>query len=212
MNRSVQRHQLRRLRKTLTPSEQRSAAYALCRNIARLPDYQRATRIALYFANDGEISPHFIAAMALRQHKHVYYPVLTRQKMIFRPYRQGAKLTPNRFGIPEPLPLNKPIATRQLDLVLLPLVGFDNRGNRMGMGGGFYDRTFAYKRRHPFLPPVLIGLAHRCQERPQLEIEHWDIPMDFIVTDQCIIRSRTHNKGANNSSQAQRTGLKRETK
>ncbi len=91
----------------------------------------------------------------------------------------------NIYGIREPklIPANRRAAWA-LDLVLLPLVAFDALGNRMGMGGGYYDRTFSFKSlRKGMTGPNLIGLAHEIQRVEKLPIESWDIPLTSIVTD-----------------------------
>jgi len=95
------------------------------------------------------------------------------------------KLTRNRFRIAEPIPC----AARQrapwtLDLILLPLVGFDLHGGRLGMGGGFYDRCLAYRQRHKqWQKPVLLGVAHACQQVDRLTLASWDVRLDAVVTD-----------------------------
>ncbi len=72
----------------------------------------------------------------------------------------------------------------------MPLVAFDRHGNRLGMGGGFYDRAFAFKRNHPYIRPMLIGLAHGVQEEGILEAAPWDIPLRAVATDKEILVSR----------------------
>ena len=104
---------------------------------------------------------------------------------MFRRYRPGEKLVANRFGIPEP-PHRRgnTLSAKQLDVIFLPLVGFDAAGNRLGMGGGFYDRTLSQ------LParnrPLLAGLAHDVQRVDKLPVQRWDIPLDAVVTDRRI--------------------------
>ncbi len=98
----------------------------------------------------------------------------------------------NRFGIPEPQARHGAHPARRLpawalDLILLPLVGFDDDGQRMGMGGGFYDRTLAFTRR-PGPRPHLIGLAHECQRVESLPVAPWDVPLDAIVSDARVVR------------------------
>lgn len=97
----------------------------------------------------------------------------------------------NRFGIPEPL--GKAVAPQRLDAVCVPLVGFDGRGRRLGMGGGFYDRTFAVnarKKRGNARGPRLIGLAHACQQVGRLPHEDWDVRLTGVVTERKWIRAR----------------------
>ncbi|WP_075184861.1 5-formyltetrahydrofolate cyclo-ligase [Teredinibacter haidensis] len=190
MNKAALRSHIRSQRNALSSLQQRTAASNLCNQIVKLPEYKRARHIALYFANDGEISPHHLGQTARSQQKKTYYPVLTRQQMIFRPYKGRQKLMKNRFNIPEPLPRYRARQVRELDIVFLPLVAFDEEGNRLGMGGGFYDRTFAFKNQSPFVRPLLIGLAHQLQQQGQLITEAWDIPLDMIATDKEVITVR----------------------
>ena len=187
MNKANLRSIFRNRRRTLNTSQQRTAADNLCRQILRLPHFNGAKNIALYFANDGEISPHKLAYRARAQNKITWYPVLTRKQMSFRVNNGRSKLWRNRYGIAEPLPKQKCLDANQLDIVLLPLVAFDRAGNRLGMGGGYYDRTFAFKRRIPHHGPLLVGLAHALQEHTELTADNWDIPLDYIVTDREII-------------------------
>lgn len=92
----------------------------------------------------------------------------------------------NRFGIIESSdPRRRGI--NSLDALLIPLVGFDARGNRLGMGAGFYDR--ALTQRHG-RRPLAIGVAFACQQVDALPVDPWDQPLDYIVTDSGIIDAR----------------------
>lgn len=182
------RRALRRRRRSLTQRQQKQAARQLAQRLLGSPSLYRARHIAIYLANDGEIDPApYIRAARLRGIRF-YLPVLhpfRNGHMVFTPYDESTKLRANRFGIPEPTFNGN--AYRQawaLDAVLLPLVGFDLEGGRLGMGGGFYDRTFSFIRRTPRLAPQLIGLAHEIQRVVRLPIEPWDIPLQGIVTEQ----------------------------
>ncbi|CAN2982196.1 MULTISPECIES: 5-formyltetrahydrofolate cyclo-ligase [Pseudomonas] len=182
------RRMLRKARRALTPSEQRQAAHGLYRQLAQHPLFRRAKHISLYLPTDGEIDPRLLLRAAQRRGKATYLPVLSawpRTKMVFQRVRPGDKLLPNRFRILEP----RVNARRQrkvwaLDLVLLPLVGFDDVGGRLGMGGGFYDRSLAYlARRQSWRKPTLLGLAHECQKVERLAQASWDVPLAGTVTD-----------------------------
>lgn len=182
------RRMLRKARRALTPSEQRQAAHGLYRQLAQHPLFRRAKHISLYLPTDGEIDPRLLLRAAQRRGKATYLPVLSawpRTKMVFQRVRPGDKLLPNRFRILEP----RVNARRQrqvwaLDLVLLPLVGFDDGGGRLGMGGGFYDRSLAYlARRQSWRKPTLLGLAHECQKVERLAQASWDVPLAGTVTD-----------------------------
>ncbi|MCO8310062.1 5-formyltetrahydrofolate cyclo-ligase [Pseudomonas mandelii] len=182
------RRMLRKARRALTPSQQREAARGLYKQLAQHPLFRRAKHISLYLPNDGEIDPRLLMRAAQRRGKAIYLPVLSawpRTKMVFQRIHPGEKLKPNRFRIPEP---RHNIARQRkvwaLDLVLLPLVGFDDVGGRLGMGGGFYDRSLAYlARRKDWRKPTLLGLAHECQKVQRLAQASWDVPLQGTVTD-----------------------------
>jgi 5-formyltetrahydrofolate cyclo-ligase len=151
-------------------------------------NYRYCTHIALYLANDGEIDPHYICEHAWDNGKQVYLPILAplKDSLYFAPYLPDSKLQLNRFNIPEPVCRPSEWKTaKQMDLLLLPLVAFDEQGNRIGMGGGFYDRTLAYLRyRTNWRKPVLVGLAHEIQKTGSLVTQSWDIPLDYVLTEE----------------------------
>ncbi len=163
---------------------------------------QRARRVALYLPNDGEIDPRPLIDWLERRRARVYLPVLrplSDNRLWFVHYHAGTRMTRNRFGIAEPSTrfgahrANR-LPAWALDIVLLPLVGFDGDGQRIGMGGGFYDRTFAFAReRRP--RPALIGLAHDCQRVETLPTASWDVPLDAIVSDREVIAPRGDDRG-----------------
>lgn len=179
---------LRQRRRDLSPHQQKRASMGLCRQLARLPAFMNSRRIAAYIPNDGEISAQPLIELAWRLGKQVYLPVLhpfRKGYLFFMEHLPDQPLALNKFGIPEPLcSHDSRIATWTLDLVLTPLVGFDEQGNRMGMGGGFYDRTFAFMESgHTPRRPRLVGVAHEIQKVETLPCERWDIAMDFIATE-----------------------------
>lgn len=188
LSRPQLRRMLRQARRALSRGEQRQAARGLYRQLAQQPLFRRARHISLYLPTDGEIDPRLLLRAAQRRGKATYLPVLSawpRTKMVFQRVRPGEKLRPNRFRILEPRV--NPARQRKvwtLDLVLLPLVGFDEGGGRLGMGGGFYDRSLAYlARRKSWRKPTLLGLAHECQKVEKLAQASWDVPLQGTVTD-----------------------------
>ena len=189
LSRPALRRKLRHARRQLTPAQQRLAARRLYRQLAQHPLFRRARHIALYLPNDGEIDPRLLLQAAQRRGKATYLPVLNpwpRTRMVFQRIEPGEQLRRNRFGILEPV-----IRTARqrrvwaLDLLLIPLVGFDEKGGRLGMGGGFYDRSLAYRAmRKKSHKPTLLGLAHECQRVDRLPLESWDVALQATVTDQ----------------------------
>lgn len=184
------RQQIRRLRQNLSTDTQQKHSSALCQHIIKHKKYRNSSHVACYLANDGEIDPSPLIEHAWFAGKQVYLPVLSpiKNSLYFAPYEQNTRFKHNRFNIAEPIchPSNW-VKAAQLDLLLLPLVAFDENGNRVGMGGGFYDRTLAYlQHRRYWRKPVLMGLAHELQKVAPLETQRWDIPLDCIITEkQC---------------------------
>lgn len=189
------RSELRARRRALNPTQQMQASIFLLRHLMKLPQFMRARNVALYVANDGEIDPEPIARQLWKMEKHCFLPVLRpdkRKDLWFVEYTPDALLTKNRFGIPEPdFRSQHRMSAQLLDVVLMPLVGFDRTGARLGMGGGFYDTTFAFKQKKFTGKPALIGLAHACQQVDSLATDAWDIPLFAIVTDQGIMLPQT---------------------
>jgi 5-formyltetrahydrofolate cyclo-ligase len=190
VNRATLRQQLRHTRRSLSHRQQHQAATSIDRHIANSGLLLKHRDIAFYLANDGEIDP---APLLLRAHRlgiRCYLPVLApNNRLWFIRYRPGDKLNKNRYGIAEPFLRKRHRKPWSLGLVLLPLVGFDRQGGRMGMGGGYYDRSLHRIGTLPAMNrPRLIGLAHQCQEVPKLELESWDIPLSQVVTDVEVIK------------------------
>ena len=197
MSRSQLRRELRQRRRELTRREQRQASNALCHHLKASADVKRARHLALYWPNDGEIDPRPFRAVARELGKQCYLPVLHpvhHNRLWFFELNEDTQLVRNRFGIPEPgIRGNTSRPPWALDLILMPLVGFTEKGDRLGMGGGFYDRTFEFLHHAACHKPRLIGLAHECQRVASMPTASWDIPMDSIITDggQYPVQSRS---------------------
>lgn len=184
------RQRLRAQRGALDAGRRIAAQRTVHDRVVSLALFHQARHIAGYLADRGEFDPTAILETAHDLGKSVYLPVLNGrgQPMCFAPYRPGAALIPNRLGILEPDVLSDQlIRPWQLDLVLAPLVGFDATGQRLGMGGGYYDRSFAFLN-EPARPerPRLLGLAFELQKLPRLPFRPWDIPLDAVITERCI--------------------------
>lgn len=188
VTRSALRRQLRAGRRALSAQHQRHASKQLFHRLAQHPLFIRSRHIAFYLATDGEIDPCLLLNHAKRMGKACYVPVLSRwpaTQMRFQRLTAGQRWRANRYGISEPVYCpRQQVPAWRLGLVLMPLVGFDARGNRLGMGGGFYDRVFGYRARHrALIGPTLMGLAHHGQKVASLPVASWDIPLDAIMTD-----------------------------
>ena len=182
------RQQFRQRRQALTDSQQQSAARQLCARFARLSCFRRSRTIALYCASDGEIELQGLLHAAWRAGKQTFLPVITGPgQMEFRRHRAGEQLQLNRYGIAEPQAGRALIATLALDLIITPLVAFDRRGYRLGMGGGYYDRALRQSSKRSN-KPLLIGAAHSFQELEAVPTESWDRRLQGVVTEQAYYR------------------------
>jgi 5-formyltetrahydrofolate cyclo-ligase len=172
------RTEFRQKRQQLSASEQRTAQSKCCKALIANPHFKAANRIGFYLANDGEVSPQCALNYALKSGKRCYLPRITpRSTLEFAAVYSDSHFVKNHYAIDEPVGDETcPIA--ELDLLLLPLVAFDKAGNRLGMGGGYYDRALAQRSN---TKPRLIGLAHCCQEAPALAVDSWDIPLESII-------------------------------
>ncbi len=183
------RSHLRQRRRALTATQQHHASRHCLQRCNRLPMVFRAQYVAFYCATDGEVQ---LDAYRLRGAHRIFLPCVQASSnlLLFRHCTPRTRLRPNRFQIPEPV-RTRPVAAWTLDLVFVPLVGFDLQGNRLGMGGGFYDRLFADLNRRP-RRPWLIGLAHDCQQTGQFVPAPWDLPLDALVTPSRFLRFSQH--------------------
>lgn len=190
------RKQIRARRRAIPGSERHRASRELARRAASLRVFATAHHVAGYLAFDGEMDPAPLLERAWEMGKQVYLPVLVghpHDHLLFAPYRPDDPMKPNHFGIPEPaVPQEELVSPHLLDLALTPLVAFEANGTRVGMGGGFYDRTFAFLVNPGHLPkPRLLGLAYELQKVEGLTRQPWDVPLDGILTEAALYPGET---------------------
>ena len=180
------RQRLRKLRRALTEEQQARASHALAHVGADTSLLQTAHHIAFYSADDGEIDPHALLTQAQTQGKVCYLPVVRQDTLLFAPLGTAPRWRSNIFGIAEPV-VNEAdlVSALALDLIFVPLLGFDRMGHRLGRGGGYYDRCLAQVKN--LSSPYLIGLAHAFQEVNTIPVASWDVPMQGILTEQAYI-------------------------
>ncbi|MET0119776.1 MAG: 5-formyltetrahydrofolate cyclo-ligase [Candidatus Thiodiazotropha sp. 6PLUC9] len=182
------RQQIKAKRRQLSRQTLKRHSLQISRLASNLKAFRQSKRIAFYHAVSGEIDPYPLLTEALRSAKTPYLPILRNIPdigLLFAPYSYNSKLKANKFGIPEPIfKYQQLISPWSLDMVFVPLIAFDLEGNRIGMGGGYYDRTFAFKRFRTHLRgPKMVGLAHDFQLQPLLDSNPWDIPLDQVITE-----------------------------
>jgi 5-formyltetrahydrofolate cyclo-ligase len=180
----------RALRRSLDPQQRRFAQHAAVRHLQQLLQRRPALRVAGYLAAPGEFDPALLLAALHRRGARLYVPRLSRVHpagMGFAPL--APPLRRNRFGLLEPA-AQPNMSLQFCDLVLVPLVAFDARGYRLGMGGGFYDRALAFRhRRQRWRGPLLIGVAFGVQQVDRIPDLPWDVRLDAILTDNGWIKS-----------------------
>jgi len=185
-SKTLLRSALRLRRQALSTEEQLAAAQAVTYFIATLQGWPEANRIALYLAADGEVDTTPLSDLARTMDKQLFLPVIQHDNSLsFAAWHRDDTLSTNRFGIPEPPATARRCPANDLDIVFLPVVGWDAQGGRLGMGGGFYDRTLS-----GISGPLLVGLAHTNQKVDHIPREKWDIPLNFIATDTALHRSQ----------------------
>ena len=169
-------------RQAVSAAEREAAAHSAAQLLTATAVFQQSQHIAVYYPMPTEFDSVPIIHAIWAANKKCYLPVLQGEILQFAEYHSDTALQLNQYKIPEPL--NSPIASlTKLELVLVPLVGFDLQGNRLGMGAGYYDRTFAQK-----TPQCrLLGLAYALQECPQLSHDDWDVLLDGVVTEKSIL-------------------------
>ena len=175
------RQHIRKTRQNLTALQQQQAAQRITQQALSFIEQHQARNIALYLAVDGEIATQPLIEQLWQQGKNVYLPVLhpfCKRHLLFLHYLPDTPMKQNKYGIFEPhLNVQNVLPLEQLDVIFTPLVAFDKQGNRLGMGGGFYDRTLQNSQRRF----ITVGLAHQCQQVETLPIESWDIPLEHIL-------------------------------
>jgi 5-formyltetrahydrofolate cyclo-ligase len=196
------RRQLREARRAIPASGRIAAAQSLAQRLLSLPSAPNAGAVAGYWAVDGEIALH-AWQLQLRAHLTYCLPLLGEDGLLaFAPWRAGDPLTTNRFGIPEPdVAPESRLGPEAMAMVVLPMVGFDARCQRLGMGGGWYDRSFAASHttnsgtgRHR--KPLLVGAAFSAQQVDVLPVEPWDVALDVVCTEHDIFYRRPTDESA----------------
>lgn len=204
--RSRIRSEIRARRRSLLAETRAAATDRIVSRFASLAGFRQARRLAGFLAFDGEADPLELMITAHRAQKEVFVPVIIgkKQPLQFCPWEPGIKMRRNHFGIDEPdVPRENWIEAKDLDLVICPLVAFDLCCHRLGVGGGYYDRSFGFlngrstdsRPKSSFLQvgpgfpmPLLAGFAFDLQRIPMIQPQPWDVFLDLVVTERKIYR------------------------
>lgn len=195
-SRQTLRQHYRHYRQNLSKTEQKRASENIIDIALKSKVFLGTQKIACYLANDGELDLMPLILALWQLNINTYLPVLhpfSKGHLLFIQYTETTQMTSNRFGIQEPLlNIEKVIKPEELDCLLIPLVSFDKQGNRLGMGGGFYDRTLEPVITKGIIErPQLIGVAHEGQMSEELPSQGWDIPMQAILTPERLLTTKS---------------------
>src|SRR5271155_2296867 len=184
MKATLRKH-MRAQRRSLSAADHERRSSLAAKAVAGLPMFKAGKRVALYLPFDRETDTAALIAAARRRGVRVFVPVIVdRRHSRIRFYPLGGKTRRGVFGIAVPARTDRPMPPRWLDLIVIPLVGVDAAGRRLGMGGGFYDRALEFRRRRRHWPgPRLVGLAFDCQRTESSFAEPWDVSLDSLATE-----------------------------
>jgi 5-formyltetrahydrofolate cyclo-ligase len=200
MSLSQLRKSLRSTRRSIAPLERDEKSQLIARNLARYLPFRRCKKLAVYLPLPEEVDTLPVIELARLLNKPIYLPVIDtkvwrKQAMVFAQYSPGeTPLRENRFGIREPA-VNPGSCIRgiNIEFVCVPVVGFNDRCDRIGMGGGYYDQAFDSRR---FQRSKLVGLAYEAQ-LADFEPAWHDVPMQAVITEDRVIERTPDGSGAN---------------
>jgi 5-formyltetrahydrofolate cyclo-ligase len=179
------RKQLRAARRSLSAAEHRRRSMSAAEKLMRHRLFSAGKRIALYLPFDGELDTSALISAAQLRGVELFVPVIAdRRHRRMRFYPLVGETKPGVFGISVPRFRGTPISPQWMDLIIIPLVGVDGDGRRLGLGGGFYDRALDFRRRRRYWKgPHLMGLAFDCQRTRVQFAEAWDVRLNSLATE-----------------------------
>lgn len=186
---SLLRRYLRQQRRATSKQQQRAAGNAILRHVQHHATLATARKIGVYLSAFGEVDTAPLIEWCFKHAKQLYLPQVRHldQRLLWlrvsRRQWQNRRFHPHRLGMLQPRH-QRGMAVQQLDVLIMPLLGFDATGNRLGMGGGFYDRTLSGTAKHPFR----LGIAYDFQRVEQLNRKPWDQGLDAVATPQYFYR------------------------
>ncbi len=180
---------IRELRKTTSKPQRAAASAKVCQSFRELDEFNEAKTVAGFLAFDGEADPLGLMIHACTLDKKVFVPIIVGKSkpLVFAPWNSKIAMRKNRFGIMEPdVPVEEYVDAETLDFVATPLVAFDSKCNRIGMGGGYYDRTFSHlkvARSSSSSATLLVGFALDLQRVERIQPQEWDVPLNSVITE-----------------------------
>lgn len=179
---------MRERRRAVSDEQHRRHAHSFLDNVLTTRQYRRSSALACYMPVSGELDTRPLMHHALTSGRHVYLPVIDGRKMWFARWHGEDLVIDRASRLPQPHKRMRRLQNlRTLDLVIVPLVAFSEKGARLGQGGGYYDRTFASHRHLNWRRPALLGAAHHFQQAQAIPEDPWDVPLSGIITNREII-------------------------
>jgi 5-formyltetrahydrofolate cyclo-ligase len=186
------RESFRRKRLSLSTEQQKQFAADITEQAHSLVFQADTKKVGLYLSFDGELDTGELIQSCWQKDIEIYLPVLhpfSPGHLLFQEYTKDTQMIRNKYGIEEPkLDVTKTLPCDQLDVLFTPLVAFDEQGNRLGMGGGFYDRTLSALLQNERVKTCVVGLAHNIQLSKDLPIEAWDMSLPAVLTPSRLYR------------------------
>lgn len=185
MSKSDLRQTMLRARRAIPQEHVRALSLSIKRRLESQPEFIRAHAIAAYAAKPDEVQTSSLIDDALAGGKRVVLPVVdpAAGDLRFFEVRSRAELSPGRFGVLEPAAQGVPVPLSETDAVVVPLVAWDEEGERIGYGKGYFDRALASRARS-----VAIGLGFESQMLARIPADESDVPLDMVVTEKRVVR------------------------
>jgi 5-formyltetrahydrofolate cyclo-ligase len=179
------RQVLRQRKEAMVPEERLEKSKGICNHLMRL--IQEGVTVMVYTSKEKEVNTSSLITTLFERRNPVIVPIIVKEDLSLRLsyLRDFSVLVPSTFGVPEPIGNEIPATGENVDTIILPMLGFDRTGRRMGYGAGYYDRFLA---KNPHVRK--IGIAFACQEYDNLPADEYDIPMDSIITEEGIVYSK----------------------
>ena len=179
MDKTALRIELKERRFALSAEERKEKSERIVEYLIR--ETSGFSVILAYAAKEPEVETLSYISRMIDAGKTVAVPIIEKETHTLRLSRLTSisDLEISTFNVPEPVSAEKPIPPKDIECVILPMVGFDRKGNRLGYGAGYYDRFLAANTH-----VKKIGLAYACQEVSSVPAEEYDVRMDEIITEE----------------------------
>jgi len=173
---------LRKRKEAMTPEERLEKSGLIARHLLLL--VASGETVMVFTSKEMEVNTRPLIEALFTEKNPVVVPIIQKEDVSLRLsyLRDMAALVPSTFGVPEPIGSEIPADAQDVDVIILPMLGFDRTGGRIGYGAGYYDRFLS---KNPGL--VKIGVAFGCQEIEAIPTDENDIRMDLIVTEDGIV-------------------------